>query len=460
MGGECMDERAEVKKKLSRWVKAAIWAAGIVVFLVVSVLIAATAYDAHRRHVAEQLAELPPRERNLAVFDAACELLKTHYYNPEVFRTETWRAYEAHWRAQAEAGPTLFLYPNVLSNFGARFLDSHLGFEAPATAPSAPPDARPAPPVDATSLQHFAIFQAGPGFEVATIRRGRLTAAIIDDVRRGSAAERAGITPGWALPFSSTNLDARGVRFTGTFLELGGADALIMERTGHPPGVEMAGPGDAYTLERGVELTYEPDLSPPLADFDIRRLAGNVTYLRFDSFDLSDNMNSAFDAIEGAGPEGLVIDLRHNFGGTLWPLQRFLGRLLGNDADIGNLRGRGSSSRMRTWRWGSVYRGSVVILIGPQTMSAAEITAAAVQDHHRGKLVGRMTNGSVLNSKKYSLPDGGTMLVPVKDFYRTGNRRIEGVGVEPDIHVMPTLEDIRAGRDAALDRALQELAPR
>jgi hypothetical protein len=34
MGGEFMDERAEVKKKPHRWVKAAIWLAGSVIFLV------------------------------------------------------------------------------------------------------------------------------------------------------------------------------------------------------------------------------------------------------------------------------------------------------------------------------------------------------------------------------------------------------------------------------------------
>ncbi|HWO10727.1 MAG TPA: S41 family peptidase [Polyangiaceae bacterium] len=88
---------------------------------------------------------------------------------------------------------------------------------------------------------------------------------------------------------------------------------------------------------------------------------------------------------------------------------------------------------------------------------AAEIAAAAVQDHRRGRLVGRVTNGSVLNSRKYPLPDGGMMMVPVKDFHRAGNRRIEGVGVEPDVWIMPTIEDVRAGRDAALDKAIEEL---
>jgi C-terminal processing protease CtpA/Prc len=45
----------------------------------------------------------------------------------------------------------------------------------------------------------------------------------------------------------------------------------------------------------------------------------------------------------------------------------------------------------------------------------------------------------------------------VQDFLRIDERRIDGVGVEPDIWIVPTLEDIRAGRDPALERALEEI---
>jgi carboxyl-terminal processing protease len=68
-----------------------------------------------------------------------------------------------------------------------------------------------------------------------------------------------------------------------------------------------------------------------------------------------------------------------------------------------------------------------------------------------------MSNGAVLEGKKFALPDGGRVNVPIYDFVRGGDRRIEGVGVEPDIRVMPTLEDVRAGRDPVIERALVEL---
>jgi hypothetical protein len=79
------------------------------------------------------------------------------------------------------------------------------------------------------------------------------------------------------------------------------------------------------------------------------------------------------------------------------------------------------------------------------------------QHEGRGTLIGRPTNGSVIPAEMFGLPDGGKMMIPVSDFVRSDGRRIEGAGVQPDIWVLPTLEDVRAGRDAALERALREL---
>jgi C-terminal processing protease CtpA/Prc len=89
------------------------------------------------------------------------------------------------------------------------------------------------------------------------------------------------------------------------------------------------------------------------------------------------------------------------------------------------------------------------VLVGPSTTSAAEITAAALQD--------RMTNGAVVTAQAFDLADGGSMMISMQDYVRLKGQRIEGVGVDPDIWILPTLEDIRAGRDPALERAIDEL---
>jgi carboxyl-terminal processing protease len=109
-----------------------------------------------------------------------------------------------------------------------------------------------------------------------------------------------------------------------------------------------------------------------------------------------------------------------------------------------------------TWSWR--YRGPLAVLIGPGSLSAAEVTAAALEHEHRAVVVGRRSSGSVLGASSFPLPDGGRVQIPVIDIEMLDGRRLEGVGVAPDIEIFPTLADITAGRDPALERAERELA--
>jgi C-terminal processing protease CtpA/Prc len=49
-------------------------------------------------------------------------------------------------------------------------------------------------------------------------------------------------------------------------------------------------------------------------------------------------------------------------------------------------------------------------------------------------------------------------MIAFADLLRPNSERIEAAGVMPDINVMPNIDEIRAGRDPALERALAELA--
>jgi carboxyl-terminal processing protease len=111
-----------------------------------------------------------------------------------------------------------------------------------------------------------------------------------------------------------------------------------------------------------------------------------------------------------------------------------------------------------SWQLGSAqYRGKVVVLIDGATGSAAEIFAAVLQDHGRATLVGRRTAGAVLASWFYGLPDGGELQLSREDYMAPKGRRIEGKGIEPDVAVPRTLEDVRTGRDRDLEAALAVL---
>jgi carboxyl-terminal processing protease len=64
----------------------------------------------------------------------------------------------------------------------------------------------------------------------------------------------------------------------------------------------------------------------------------------------------------------------------------------------------------------------------------------------------------VLISQDTRLPDGGRLTLSRADYITAGGVRLEKNGVEPDILATRSAEDLRAGRDPALDAAIRALA--
>jgi carboxyl-terminal processing protease len=409
---------------------------------------------------AEKLAELPEAEQNVFVFDAAVDLLKANYFDPALFQQPEWQEYETEWRGKASKSQSVLLYTNVLSNFGAGFPDSHLHFQIPPSrvAPAAPSTNEPEQEAAARFARNAALFFGGPGFDTATIRRSGRLVSVVAEVVRGSPADRAGVTPGWVVGNPNMAMDDSGVHFKATFFTTTQAMTREVEHTGLPIVTTDQQALDELIAKHTVELAFDPEPLAPRTEFETRTLDAGITYLRFDHFNDMKLIGRVLDAIDAAGPAGLVLDLRRNPGGLVLHTARIAGRLLGGRVELGKTRSSGSYFSEKSLLLGNdFYHGPLVVLIGPSSSSAAEIIAAAVQDHRRGTLIGRTTNGSVVSASKFTLPDGGTMAIPVRDFVRAGDRRIEGAGVEPDIWILPTLEDVRAGRDPVLERAIAKL---
>jgi carboxyl-terminal processing protease len=305
------------------------------------------------------------------------------------------------------------------------------------------------------------MLKAGPGFDMAFIRRAGKTPLVVGEILRGSPADRAGVTPGWVVDKYNVDVNPGGVHFSGTFFSYTPAMVREVERTGLPIVTTAQLELDDLSAKHAVELAFDYEPLPARTDFESRTLVDGIAYLRFNHFNdvgLISRVLDAIDGIDAAGPAGLVIDLRGNSGGLMEHMVRVAGKLLGGGVEVGKTRWPGSSvSENSVLPGDDFYQAPLVLLIGPSSSSAAEIIAAAVQDHRRGTLIGRTTNGSVVVAKTFTLPDGGAVTIPVRDFVRSGDRRIEGVGVEPDIWILPTLEDIRAGRDPVLERALAKL---
>lgn len=263
---------------------------------------------------------------------------------------------------------------------------------------------------------------------------------VVSEVLPGTPAERAGIRAGW----------------------------IVVARGGRPLGERMdfrAREGEAVEWEfrdeadRVVRLAPVAELLPTGPRQIVRALEGGWVYLRFDEFDGPGRRWLAGRLAEHAQAPGLVLDLRRNGGGETFSLGITLGEFFDRRVDCGTFVTRsGRRTVKNSWQVGSArYGGQVVVLVDAGTGSAAEIFAAVMQDHGRALVVGRRTAGAVLASTFHGLPDGGRLQLSREDYLAPKGRRLEGVGVAPDLVVPVTLADLRAGRDPDLETALRVL---
>lgn len=79
----------------------------------------------------------------------------------------------------------------------------------------------------------------------------------------------------------------------------------------------------------------------------------------------------------------------------------------------------------------------MAVVVGLRTRSAAEILADALKDRRHTVVVGQRTSGAVLGSEIVPLGDGGRLKLATMDLVRPGNRRLEGMGVVPDVESGP-----------------------
>ncbi len=109
------------------------------------------------------------------------------------------------------------------------------------------------------------------------------------------------------------------------------------------------------------------------------------------------------------------------------------------------------------------WRGPLTVLIGPSNESGATILLAELRDERTATLVGESTGGSAEGPTGgviafLSLPES-TIRVRVPLLWTTTSYKAftPGKGIEPDIAVATTIEDVRTGRDRAMEIAMEKV---
>mgnify|MGYP000069398487 FL=1 len=146
----------------------------------------------------------------------------------------------------------------------------------------------------------------------------------------------------------------------------------------------------------------------------------------------------------GGNPLGYIVDLRSNPGGILDEAVSVSDAFL-SGGEIVSERGRDKSDIQRWWAEravpGDVTGGApIIVLVDAGSASASEIVAGALQDHHRGLVMGERSfgKGSVQNVLPLTRDTG--LRLTVARYHLPSGRSVQEGGIKPDIRV-PQLSD-------------------
>jgi carboxyl-terminal processing protease len=228
----------------------------------------------------------------------------------------------------------------------------------------------------------------------------------------------------------------------------------------------------SLSLERADKTTFGVTLTrAPLevrAGVRATKLTSGYGYLRLTGFDFNLKSAALTEMEKIKDTRGMVFDLRGNGGGALLLAQALAaqwlegkvaaGRTITRDGKpTGLLFGLLGQRKLELEVDGvpNPYRAPIVILLDGDSASASELLSATLQGLGRAKVVGETSCGCMLGFLGYSnIPGGGALAYSELDFATSDGKRIEGVGVQPDVVSTPSRLDLISGHDVQLEAAL------
>ena len=237
---------------------------------------------------------------------------------------------------------------------------------------------------------------------------------------------------------------------------------------------ELKQANKAYQILADKETRRRYDKSGVESTINWRFITPDIFYMnwtRFSPTSFEDLKKAAERSSSQPQASTLILDLRENIGGTIDGLPWFLGPFIGPDRYAYQFFHQGDKTDYKTragWLKNLAKFKKVVVLIGPNTQSTAEVFAATIKKYNAGVVIGQKTRGwgtiekvfplkTQLDKKeKYSI-----FLVHSLTLDENG-QPIQGHGVEPTIRMTsPNWENelLKYFNYPGLVKAIKRIAP-
>ena len=274
--------------------------------------------------------------------------------------------------------------------------------------------------------------------------------------------------------FPGSSAEKAGIRPHDHILTIGGYPAV--DRDGYSQSFLLNGPSGssvAITVQaaggapRGLDLPRE---TLPAVDLVDQRLLPNaagkkIGYLLIPTFfstTIDAQIRSSLKrlmASAGGKLDGLVVDMRINSGGSITSLTSTLS--LFTKGPVGKFSARKKALGAMTAKGESIGNSQtvpIVTLTGPDTASAAEIFAGALQFKQRSRIAGLPSQGNIEGLRTYVFDDGSILFIAEQLFRLPNGFNWEGVGLQPEVTAPGAWDDITVDNDPAILAATSMLA--
>lgn len=180
----------------------------------------------------------------------------------------------------------------------------------------------------------------------------------------------------------------------------------------------------------------------------------NIGYIQILSFIGTTTTSEFVDALDKTNnAKGLIIDLRGNTGGLL-PNAIFIANMFINKGNIVSIVGRNGYRRnIYAQDTDYVVNKPMLVLVDGGSASASEILSGALKDYHKAKLIGTKTFGKGMVQKIIPMPNNTGLNLTIAKYLTPAGHDINKKGIEPDIEVKLTENDLFTSNDVQLAKA-------
>jgi len=355
------------------------------------------------------------------LFDDSWAIIKRNYYDPKL-NEQNWKRWKEHYngkiKTDEDANVAINTMLESLNDPYSKYLDK-----------------------ENYAQQNTSIDSkiTGVGINIASVSGKTLVISVIE----GSPAEKAGVKAGDII-FKVDGKDISGMKIS---------DVVSVVRGEIGTKVKL-------TILRKKQVIIK---TVPRDEIKIKTVKSsiykNIGYIQIMTFIGNTTPSEFITAVEKTDKaEGLIIDLRGNTGGLL-PNAVFIANMFINKGTLVSIVGRnGYKQDINAQSTDYVIEKPMLVLVDGGSASASEILSGALKDYHRAKLIGTKTYGKGMVQRIIPMPNETGINLTTAIYLTPMGHNINKKGIEPDIKVELTEQDIIKRHDVQLDKAKLILA--